>query len=147
MFSKLLPLLIAIAILMVGLTCTTQTQAQSDFGIDVTQKVNQTDVVEFTMDNCGPCKRMAHIIHQLEEQGYRIQVVNLSQTKDARYQGGGVPQFILCNQQGQVLRKRIGLCSSKELKRFINPNGCISPDCRCRPTCHTRSCRSCNCRT
>lgn len=61
------------------------------------QAVGETVLLEFTTQNCGPCRRMRPIVQQLAAEGYAVREVDASSQPQAadQYRVTGFPTFIV----------------------------------------------------
>jgi len=80
-------------------------------------------LVDFSAEWCGPCKMQAPILKDLKDQmqdAIRIVKVDVDRNPQAAsaFQVQGVPTLILF-QKGQVLWRKSGVCTAKELTNVI----------------------------
>ena len=61
------------------------------------QAVGETVLLEFTTQNCGPCRRMRPVVQQLAAEGYAVREVDASSHPQAAtdYRVTGFPTFIV----------------------------------------------------
>lgn len=61
------------------------------------QAVGETVLLEFTTQNCGPCRRMRPVVQQLAAEGYAVREVDASSQPQAadQYRVTGFPTFIV----------------------------------------------------
>jgi thioredoxin 1 len=81
-------------------------------------------LVDFSAEWCGPCKMMAPILKELKaEVNEAVKVIKIDVDKSPQaagvYQIQGVPTLILF-QKGQILWRKSGVTSAKELVKIIN---------------------------
>jgi thioredoxin 1 len=81
-------------------------------------------LVDFSAEWCGPCKMMAPILKDLKaEVNDAVKVIKIDVDKSPQaasvYQIQGVPTLILF-QKGQILWRKSGVTSAKELVKIIN---------------------------
>lgn len=78
----------------------------------------QCAIIEFVQNGCPPCEQMRPIVQSLRQSGWSIDEVNISNTPDARCQGG-TPQWVVTDESGKVTSRKIGLCSNGDLLSFL----------------------------
>jgi thioredoxin 1 len=81
-------------------------------------------LVDFSAEWCGPCKMMAPILKDFKaEVNDAVKVIKIDVDKSPQaasvYQIQGVPTLILF-QKGQILWRKSGVTSAKELVKVIN---------------------------
>ena len=83
---------------------------------------NGTVFVDFYADWCGPCKMMAPIVEEIEQELKEIKFikVNVDEAEDIamRYGIMSIPTFYLFK-DGELLRKTVGGHSKQEMVDFI----------------------------
>ena len=92
-----------------------------DFQADVLDK--DFAVVDFYADWCGPCKMLAPILEELDNHRSEIKIVkvNVDEAHDSAKAFGvmSIPTIVLLK-NGQIINKKIGLCSKETLVEMIN---------------------------
>jgi len=85
---------------------------------------NDTVLLHFTADWCGPCRLMQPTIQRLHEAGYPLREVNVDREPDLTRQFGvgPIPCCILVR-NGQVIDKVVGPASFDRLARMFEPPG------------------------
>ena len=82
-----------------------------------------TVLVDFYADWCGPCKMLSPILEDLENDRSEIKIVkvNVDEAHDTAKKFGVmiIPTIVLLK-NGQLVDKRIGLCSKDTLVEMIN---------------------------
>lgn len=89
--------------------------------IDLTS--TDTVLVDFYADWCGPCKMLSPILEDLANDRSEIKIVkvNVDEAHDTAKKFGvmSIPTIVLLK-NGQLVDKRIGLCSKDTLVEMIN---------------------------
>ena len=85
---------------------------------------NDTVLVDFYADWCGPCKMLAPIIEEIEiEYRGRIKVgkINVDDEKELanRYQIVSIPTLLLFK-QGKIVKTSVGFRSKSELEEMLH---------------------------
>ncbi len=77
-------------------------------------------VYDFYSQNCGPCRMMMPIVHQLYAEGYAVQTVDVDQRPDLaqQYNVSQVPTFILVI-GGQERDRKIGMQDESTLRALV----------------------------
>ncbi len=77
-------------------------------------------VYDFYSQNCGPCRMMMPIVHQLYAEGYAVQTVDVDQRPDLaqQYNVTQVPTFILVI-GGQERDRKIGMQEESTLRALV----------------------------
>lgn len=82
-----------------------------------------TVLVDFYADWCGPCKMLAPILEELDNDRSEIKIVkvNVDEAHDSAKAFGvmSIPTIVLLK-NGQIINKKIGLCSKDTLVEMIN---------------------------
>lgn len=81
-------------------------------------------LVDFTATWCGPCKMQAPILKDLKDQVQdAVTIIKIDVDKNPQaaqaYQVQGVPTLIVF-QKGQILWRKSGVSSAKELKQVLD---------------------------
>lgn len=89
-------------------------------------------LVDFSAEWCGPCKMMAPILKDLKDDlKDTVKVIKIDVDKSPQaasvYQIQGVPTLILF-QNGQILWRKSGVTSAKELATVIAQKAIKNPD-------------------
>ncbi len=76
-------------------------------------------VLEFSSQNCGPCRAMAPIVHQLQQQGYAIRTVDIDRERELarRFRVERVPTTVLLI-GGKERQRYIGRLDEAQLRRM-----------------------------
>lgn len=84
---------------------------------------NGTVLVDFYADWCGPCKMLSPILEDLanDRNDVKIIKVNVDYARDTAKSFGvmSIPTIVLLK-NGQIIDKKIGLCSKDTLNEMIN---------------------------
>lgn len=84
---------------------------------------NGTVLVDFYADWCGPCKMLSPILEDLanDRNDVKIIKVNVDDARDTAKSFGvmSIPTIVLLK-NGQIIDKKIGLCSKDTLNEMIN---------------------------
>lgn len=84
---------------------------------------NGTVLVDFYADWCGPCKMLSPILEDLanDRSDVKIIKVNVDDARDTAKSFGvmSIPTIVLLK-NGQIIDKKIGLCSKDTLNEMIN---------------------------
>ncbi len=80
----------------------------------------ETALLDFTSANCGPCRQMAPIVHQLAANGYPVRVVDTGQNPHlaAQYRVSGIPCFVMVV-NGQEVDRVVGATSVERLRQML----------------------------
>jgi len=94
----------------------------------------ETAVLDFYADWCGPCQQMSPLVHQLAAAGYPIRKVNFDQNRSlaARYGVDRLPTFVLVV-KGRVVDRVIGATSHATLERMCRQAQAARPDAKAAP--------------
>lgn len=87
-------------------------------------------LVDFSAEWCGPCKMMAPILKELKlavKESFTIIKIDVDKNPAAAqaYQVQGVPTLIVF-QKGQILWRKSGVISAKELQQIIQLKTTVS---------------------
>jgi len=76
-------------------------------------------VLEFSSQNCGPCRAMAPIVHRLQQQGYAIRTVDINRERELarRFRIDRVPTTVLLV-GGRERQRYIGRLDEAQLRRM-----------------------------
>ena len=93
---------------------------------------NTPVLVDFSAEWCGPCKMMAPILKDLKDdlkEAVKVIKIDVDKSPQAAsvYQIQGVPTLILF-QNGQILWRKSGVTSAKELATVIAQKAIKNPD-------------------
>lgn len=77
-------------------------------------------LLDFRSDNCGPCRAMDPLIHEMKAEGVPIRVVNVDREPSlaAQYGVRGIPCFVVVA-NGQEVTRQSGRCSRGELENML----------------------------
>lgn len=85
---------------------------------DFNKLINETCLVDFYADWCGPCKRMGEVLEELEDVNILKVNVDNFQSISNSYGVMSIPTLILFD-KGKEVRKSIGFKSKEEILEFI----------------------------
>jgi thiol-disulfide isomerase/thioredoxin len=76
-------------------------------------------VLEFSSQNCGPCRAMAPIVHRLQQQGYAIRTVDIDRERELarRFRIDRVPTTVLLI-GGRERQRYVGRLDEAQLRRM-----------------------------
>ncbi|MCD8348601.1 MAG: thioredoxin [Lachnospiraceae bacterium] len=98
-------------------------KTQEQFDLEVL-KADKPVLVDFYADWCGPCKALAPLIEELDQEaegeGYSIAKVNVDALPELaqQYRVASIPT-ILVFREGTCVERNVGLASKDELKQLI----------------------------
>lgn len=80
----------------------------------------QPVLIDFYADWCGPCKQMAPVIDELEQQGFKVRRVNIDQEPELarQFRVEGVPTFVVVA-DGRERGRVVGVQQAGELQRLL----------------------------
>ena len=86
-------------------------------------EAEQTVLVDFYADWCGPCKMMTPVVEKIEQDlagQVKVCKINIDQASDiaAKYGVMSIPTFIVFK-QGQPIKTTVGVQAEAELKRIL----------------------------
>ncbi len=81
----------------------------------------ETVLLDFYSDSCGPCRMMEPTVARLQQQGYAVQKINVSQYPDYARQFGvdGVPCFVMLA-EGREIDRVVGYTSYDRLAQMLD---------------------------
>lgn len=85
---------------------------------DFNKLINDTYLVDFYADWCGPCKRMGEVLEELEDVNILKVNVDNFQSISNSYGVMSIPTLILFD-KGEDVRKSIGFKSKEEILEFL----------------------------
>lgn len=85
---------------------------------DFNKLINDTYLVDFYADWCGPCKRMGEVLEELEDVNILKVNVDNFQSISNSYGVMSIPTLILFD-KGKEVRKSIGFKSKEEIFEFL----------------------------
>jgi|TARA_R100001443_G_C3305921_1_gene166495 thioredoxin 1 len=78
-------------------------------------------ILYFTAAWCGPCKALAPRMEKLKGQiNYRKIDIDQNQEMSMKYGVRSVPSLVLVNQNGEEIRRMVGLQSDDKILNFYN---------------------------
>jgi len=78
-------------------------------------------ILYFTAAWCGPCKALAPRMEKLKGQiNYRKIDIDQNQELSMKYGVRSVPSLVLVNQNGEEIRRMVGLQSDDKILNFYN---------------------------
>ncbi len=77
-------------------------------------------LLDFRSDNCGPCRAMDPLIHEMKAEGVPIRIVNVDREPSLAQQFNvrGIPCFVVVA-NGQEVTRQSGRCSRGELENML----------------------------
>ena len=95
--------------------------SKDNFDAEVLQS-DQTVLVDFYADWCGPCKMLAPILQELAEESavYKICKLNIDEAPElaARYNVMSIPTMLVVK-GGTVVQQMVGLRSKEAIKEML----------------------------
>ena len=81
---------------------------------------DETTLVDFSAEWCGPCKMMAPIVEELKEEGYNIVEIDVDAHHEiaAEFNIRSIPTFLVFK-QGEVVERVIGAQSKLALEDLM----------------------------
>jgi len=97
-------------------------KTQEQFDLEVL-KADKPVLVDFYADWCGPCKALAPLIEELDQEAgecYAVAKVNVDALSELaqQYRVASIPT-ILVFREGSCVERNVGLASKDELKQLI----------------------------
>ncbi|MCD8336960.1 MAG: thioredoxin [Lachnospiraceae bacterium] len=96
-------------------------KTQEQFNLEVLKADNPV-LVDFYADWCGPCKALAPLIEELDQEaeGYSVAKVNVDAIPELaqQYRVASIPT-VLIFRDGACVERNVGLVSKDDLKKLI----------------------------
>lgn len=77
-------------------------------------------ILKFSMDSCQPCKMLSKILTEVNSP-VPIEEINIDSQMDltAQYRIRGVPTCVLVDDEGNEIRRKVGMMNENEFKEFV----------------------------
>lgn len=77
-------------------------------------------IIKFYSPTCGPCRVLEDNLNRLNIEHTSINVMEADEEILFKYEIGSIPVLVVVDDNGDIIKKHIGLLPLKNLKEFCN---------------------------